>query len=96
MKIEYESEQDSSNPTLKQKVTEDSELKSFLVTYVGNKKQPTGDAVTVEMVVDVLTEEFPELVLSLAEENWIRGYHQAFHDIEATAQVTSEKKDNEQ
>lgn len=74
------------NPDLKKAVLSDtdSELKNMLVEYVGNQKNPEDDTVTVEMVIEVVTEQFPELVLALAEENWIRGYHQAFTDIEAT------------
>jgi hypothetical protein len=36
------------------------------------------------MIVEVLAEEFPEFVLALAEENWIRGYRQALDDVERT------------
>ena len=37
----------------------------------------------VEMMVEVFAEEFPEFLMAVAEENFIRGYNQAFLDIEA-------------
>lgn len=58
------------------------ELKNFIVNYVGNKKQPEDQRVTVEMIVEVLAQDFPELVLVLAEENFIRGYSQGLQDFE--------------
>ena len=60
----------------------DSPLKELIVSYVGEKLNPEDDAVTVEMVVDVLAQEFPELALAVAEENWVRGYEQG-QDLEA-------------
>ena len=40
----------------------------------------------------VLTDEFPELVLVMAEENWIRGYHQALTDVEEGEKIAEEQK----
>jgi hypothetical protein len=68
--------------TLKNKVTPDSEFKNYIVNYVGEKKSPENEEVTVEMVIDVLSDEFPELVLCLSEENWVRGYEQALTDVD--------------
>ena len=34
------------------------------------------------MIIDVMAEDFPELVLCMSEENWIRGYQQALTDVE--------------
>jgi len=69
--------------TLKQKVVEaDNSLKEIFVQYVGEKLQPKNGEVTVEMVVDVLADEFPDFLLVVAEENFIRGYKQAFADLE--------------
>jgi len=42
------------------------------------------------MAVTVLMEEFPELLLTLAEENFIRGYKQAFADLELDKDVKNE------
>ena len=63
------------NPVLKQTVGKDTELKEWLVNYVGEQKQPEDGNVTVEMTLDVVAREFPEFVLSLAEENFVRGYY---------------------
>tara|TARA_R100000005_G_scaffold73858_1_gene41101 strand:- start:1926 stop:2183 length:258 start_codon:yes stop_codon:yes gene_type:complete len=60
-----------------------SPLKDIIIEYVGNKLSPDNNDVTVEMVVQILAEEFPEVVFSLAEENWIRGYEQGLEDLKA-------------
>ena len=69
--------------TLKEKVVEaDNSLKEMFVQYVGEKLQPKNGEVTVEMIIDVLADEFPDFLLVVAEENFIRGYKQAFADLE--------------
>ena len=80
------------NPVLTQQVSTDvdSPLKSYLVDYVGSKLNPEDGIVNVQMIVEVLAEEFPEFVLAVAEENWIRGYSQALDDVEKTVQATRE------
>ena len=84
------------NPTLEEVVEPENDLKNMLVEYVGNKLNPDDSGVTVGMIVDVLAEEFPEFVMALAEENWIRGYHQALEDVEsgrrAHEEATSDDK----
>tara|TARA_R110000824_G_scaffold54557_6_gene150584 strand:- start:23367 stop:23651 length:285 start_codon:yes stop_codon:yes gene_type:complete len=70
------------NPDLLQKVEKDTELKKWLVNYVGEKHQPEDDEVNVEMIIKVLAEEFPEFLLVVAEENFIRGYQQGLTDVE--------------
>ena len=61
----------------------DTELKQMLVNYVGeNNKNTTNQEVTVEQIVETMAIEFPEFVLAVAEENFIRGYQQAMEDIE--------------
>ena len=70
------------NPTLKEEVTKDTALKEWLVDYVGEKKNPTHGQVTMGMVLDVMATDFPEFLLPVAEENFIRGYHQALVDVE--------------
>ena len=55
-------------------------LKEYMIDYVGNKHNPDTDDVTVDMVVETLAEEFPEFLLMVAEENYIRGYEQALMD----------------
>ena len=75
---------ENENPLLSAPVGRDTPLKTLVVDYVGNKVNPESGQVTVEMIVEVLAEEFPEFVLALAEENWIRGYRQALDDVERT------------
>ena len=67
--------------TLNNVVEGDGELKNYIINYVGEKTQPEDDSVTVSMIIDVLAEEFPQLVLCLSEENWVRGYQQALTDV---------------
>jgi hypothetical protein len=62
-------------------ISDDNGLKKVLIEYVGEKLQPENDEVTVEMVIGTLAEEFPELLLIIAEENFVRGYQQAAQDI---------------
>ena len=35
------------------------------------------------MIINIIADEFPELALSLAEENWLRGYEQGVQDVQA-------------
>lgn len=72
------------NTTLKEVVQKDSELKALFVNYVGEKLNPQDGNVTVEMIVDVLAKEFPEFLMVVAEENFIRGYQQAVVDFESS------------
>jgi hypothetical protein len=49
-------------------VKNDTPLKDLIVNFVGNRINPKND--------------FPEFLLSLAEENWINGYTQALNDVD--------------
>jgi len=64
-------------------INEGGPLKEIIISYVGDKLNPEGDEITVVMVIKVMAEEFPEIVLSLAEENWVRGYEQGLKDLES-------------
>jgi hypothetical protein len=81
------------NPTLDEKVEPDNELKTWLVNYVGNKCSPDDDQVTVEMVIETLSQEFPEFLMAFAEENWIRGYHQGLADVEEGQKMVKEEQE---
>tara|TARA_R110000782_G_scaffold36224_1_gene86273 strand:- start:48 stop:317 length:270 start_codon:yes stop_codon:yes gene_type:complete len=72
------------NETLREIVSPDSEVKKWLVEYVGEKNQPEDNQVTVEMVVETVADEFPDFLAAVAEENWVRGYQQAINDIAET------------
>jgi hypothetical protein len=63
------------------KVEKDSELKEWLVNYVGNKENPDDAGVTVEMIISTVAKEFPEFLMVVAEENFLRGYEQALDDV---------------
>lgn len=69
---------------LKEIVPSETELKELIVNYVGNKIDPDTDEVTVEDIINVFADQFPEFLLALAEENWINGYTQALKDTEYT------------
>ena len=84
---------ESKNPTLNQTVNgQESELKNWLVSYVGQKLDPENGDVTVEHIVNVVAEEFPEFLMVVAEENWIRGYKQALDDVEEGERLVKEQK----
>ena len=83
MDIKYDDNTGVENPVLGQKVDSDTELKKWLVDYVGRDHNPADNNVTVSMIVETIAKEFPEFVLVLAEENFIRGYEQALDDVDA-------------
>ena len=56
-------------------------IKEWLLSYVGKQKNPKNDEVTTEMIVECVAEEFPEFLMLVAEENWVRGHEQALVDI---------------
>ena len=75
---------------------EEGPLKQILLDYVGEKHQPKDGDITVEMIIDTMANEFPEFVMVVAEENWIRGYHQAINDIDRGQQLLQEHADKEE
>jgi hypothetical protein len=76
---------------LKEAVETDTEMKNWLVNYVGERHDPDSGEVTVEMIVETMATEFPEFLMVIAEENWIRGYHQALDDVDAGQKVLEEQ-----
>ena len=74
-------EEFKTTPSLEELVEPDTELKNWLVEYVGSQLNPDNMDVTVEMIVNVVADEFPEFLLAIAEENYIRGYQQALDDL---------------
>ena len=67
-------------PGLKQAVFKNTKLKELIVDYVGSQQEK--EEVTVDMIVEIMAVEFPEFLLPIAEENWIRGYKQALEDFD--------------
>ena len=63
-------------------VQSENPMKEWLINYVGDKTNPEDGKITVEMIVETMAQEFPEFVLALAQENFIRGYQQALYDID--------------
>ena len=73
-------------------VAAENPLREMLLEYVGNKFATEEDEgefeVTVQMIVDTLAHEFPEFVMIMAEENWVRGYQQGLDDATRLHQTT--------
>ncbi len=67
---------------LKEVIPSDSELKELIINYVGETLNPDSEEITVEQIIEVFAQQFPEFLLTLAEENWINGYTQALKDTE--------------
>ena len=96
------------NPTLEEMVEPDSDLKNMIVEYVGINSEEfihyggENNEVTVQMIVELFAKEFPEFLMVVAEENWVRGYHQALDDVDAGRQAmveeteTAEKIDDDE
>lgn len=80
------------NPDLKSVVETNSPLKQYLVEYVGDALKPKNGEVTTEMIIEVVSSEFPEFLLAVAEENFIRGYEQALVDVESHESSFKKKK----
>ena len=59
-------------------VQPESELKEYLIEYVGTKFN--NEEVTVNMIAEALAEEFPEFTMAFAEENFLRGYQLGLDD----------------
>ena len=67
-------------------------IKEWLVDYVGKNKSPEDDEVTTEMIVECMAKEFPEFLMTVAEENWVRGYEQALMDVDYGRQAEGDEK----
>tara|TARA_A100001015_G_C14895977_1_gene674437 strand:+ start:538 stop:813 length:276 start_codon:yes stop_codon:yes gene_type:complete len=81
------------NPELlKEVIPVESELKEIIVNYVGKKLNPENDEVTVEHIINIFAEQFPEFLLALAEENWVNGYTQALKDTEYVSGLNNDKE----
>ncbi len=79
------------NPTLAQEVEPSNDLKNILVEYVGEEINPENKLVTIEMIVETMAKEFPEFILAIAEENWVRGYQQALDDVDTGRSLVEEQ-----
>lgn len=82
------------NPEINKQVEIDNPMKEWLVNYVGETVKPENNQVTVGMIVEQMMKEFPEFLMVIAEENFIRGYQQAFADLEEHQKQTQEQQNN--
>ena len=93
MELNNISEKDFNNRNLKEMVSPDNDLKNFLVEYSGDHLDlKEGSEITTEMIVEVVAREFPEFLLAVAEENWVRGYQQALHDIDVGTEIVEKSE----
>ena len=69
------------NENLNETVSTDTGLKELVVNYIG-ERLARSEEITVDMAVEVFAAEFPEFLLAVAEENFLRGYEQALTDVE--------------
>jgi len=81
MNMELVFEDNKEENQVEEQVEKENPLKDFLVNYVGEKTSPENDEVTVSMIVETVAKEFPEFLMLVAEENWVRGYQQALNDV---------------
>ena len=94
MDIEWKDElAEEKNTTLEEVVGNDTELKRILVDYVGEKVSPEDGNVSVNMIVATIAKEFPEFLLVVAEENWVRGYQQALSDVDTGKKISEQESE---
>lgn len=74
-----EPKEDSEQPEL--------HLRNFLIQYTGFKLNPEDEKITLQMLIHVLADEFPEIVMAIAEENFMRGYQQGIQDVETMSKI---------
>tara|TARA_R110002074_G_C12169426_1_gene632032 strand:+ start:133 stop:369 length:237 start_codon:yes stop_codon:yes gene_type:complete len=67
-------------------------IKEWLTNYIGEKESPEDSEVTVEMIVKHMAKEFPEFLMVVAEENWVRGYRQALVDVDRGRQAQNNEE----
>ena len=82
-------EQLHANPDLGLILERDTGLKDYLVGYVGEKFGQ--EDVTVAMIVDIMALEFPEFMVAIAEENFLRGYKSGLDDAYGTDSTKTEE-----
>ena len=61
-------------------VKNDTKLKELIVNYVGEQLHPLKLEVTVEDIVNIFADEFPEFLMVVAQENFLRGYKTGLED----------------
>ena len=79
------------NPDLNSPVQATTGLKEMVVNYIGDRLNAE-EEITVDMAVEVFAAEFPEFLMAIAEENFLRGYEQALMDVENTTPSKTTKQ----
>ena len=69
------------NENLNETLSTDTGLKELVVNYIGERLAGP-EEITVDMAIEVFAAEFPEFLLAVAEENFLRGYEQALADVD--------------
>jgi len=97
--IEFKENKNVEATTMDEVIEPENSLKELLVNYVGEQHTPENEDVTVHMIVETMAKEFPEFVLAVAEENFIRGYQQALLDVDnfgaPSEMFTTQNKEDE-
>lgn len=85
------------NPDLSKEIyPSESELKEIIISFMGTTSDSVNEKVTVEKVIDLFAEQFPELLVVVAEENWINGYTQALNDLEYSNKMLQDTRDTDE
>ena len=61
---------------------------------MGEVANPVNGLVTAEMIISILARDIPEVILPLAEENFIRGYKQALIDVDLGKKIYKEQEND--
>ncbi len=91
MKVEFK---EKSEDFLSEKVETGNGLKEIIVNYVGNRGKEESLSVTVDDIAKVMAHEFPEFLMAIAQENWIRGYTQALEDKNGVDGIMASDEEN--
>ena len=76
-------------------------IKEIILEYISSNNSNNSNTIpidiTIEMVIDTLSKEFPELLLPIAEENYIRGYHEAMDNLnQVEEEMRKQKKEKKE
>lgn len=58
-------------------------LAGLILQYIASRSDSEEGEITFEQALEVFADEFPEFVMLIAEENFMRGYHQGLTDAQA-------------
>ena len=61
-------------------VKNDTKLKEMIVNYVGEQLHPITPEVTVDDIIKIFADEFPEFLMVVAQENFLRGYSEGIKE----------------